>query len=174
MYIGVITSSEITIYTAKKTTKFWKWHVTRTAWHQHLVKKSDARKQTCEWCIRIEYKKQQYYTFIIGWLSAHVTIYQGHCGVKLVQFSITHISCSVSWWGGYYTTGHNTLYFNARNFLIKAPPIYCFGGDLPFLFITQSGVVRIHCTVTAKVQPALKMEHIQINSYTYCSTNFTD
>ena len=44
-------------------------------------------------------------------------------------------------------------------------PIYCFG-DLPFLFITQSRVVRLHCTATAKVQPALKMEHIKINSYT--------
>ena len=38
----------------------------------------------------IEYCKQQYCT-------AYVTISQKHLGVKLVEFSIAHISCSVSY-----------------------------------------------------------------------------
>ena len=41
------------------------------------------------------YYKQQYSTLFIGWLTADVTISQGHLGVKQVEFSIAHISCSV-------------------------------------------------------------------------------
>ena len=44
----------------------------------------------------IEYYKQQYWTMFIGWLTADVTITQKHLGAKLVEFSIAHISCSVS------------------------------------------------------------------------------
>ena len=47
-------------------------------------------------CTSIEYYEQQYCTFFIDLLSADVTISQGHLGVKLVEFSIAHISCSES------------------------------------------------------------------------------
>ena len=107
MYIGVIHSSWAAIFTAKKTTNFWKWHVTRNAWHQHLVNKSEARKQLCIsacYVMRamstsstsIEYYKQKYCTLFIGWLTADVTKSECHLGVMLVEFSIAHISCSVS------------------------------------------------------------------------------
>ena len=46
----------------------------------------------------IEYCKQQYCTMlVIGWLTADVTLSQKHLGVNLVEFSIAHISCSVSY-----------------------------------------------------------------------------
>ena len=45
--------------------------------------------------ISIEYYKQQYCTLFIDRLTADVTVSQGQ-GVKLVEFSIAHISCSVS------------------------------------------------------------------------------
>ena len=51
VYIEVIHFSWAAIFTAKKTPNFLKWHVTRNALHQHLVKKSDARKQTCILCV---------------------------------------------------------------------------------------------------------------------------
>ena len=44
----------------------------------------------------IEYNKQQHCTSFIGLLTADATISQGYLGVKLVEFSIGHISWSVS------------------------------------------------------------------------------
>ena len=40
----------------------------------------------------IECYKQQYCALFIGLLTADVTIFQGHLSVKLVEFSIGHIS----------------------------------------------------------------------------------
>ena len=81
----------------------------------------------------IEYYKQQHCTLFIGWLSVDVTMSQGHLGGWLVEFSIAHISSSSvtmywvetwhKWLGGYYPADHNTLYFNARNFLRFIPEI---------------------------------------------------
>ena len=92
----------------------------RTAWHQHDISKSDAGKQLCIQLCEVRHA-------INCWCNLGLTLSQGHLCVKLVEFSIAHISCSVScidwvetwhkWWGGYYTADHNTLYFNARNFL---------------------------------------------------------
>ena len=43
-----------------------------------------------------EYHKQHYSTLFIGLLTADVTISQGHLGVKRVEFSVVHITCSGS------------------------------------------------------------------------------
>ena len=71
----------------KENPKLLKMDVTRNALHQHLVKKSDARKQTC-----------------IQWMLC-------------VWSDMYWVETWHKWWGGYYKADHNTLYFSARNFL---------------------------------------------------------
>ena len=45
-----------------------------------------------------------------GWIS--------YC-LYLLQCIMYWVETRLKWWGGNYTTDHNTLYFNARNFLIR-------------------------------------------------------